>query len=371
MQQLLVGGTWEEVRQIARDLFEHGERCAEAGLLQQAQALLAQAWSVAAAHDVPLADSAAWSLAWVLIRQEAYAEARNWFQRVREPPAVGRRTWGQIRHALDGLCHLAQPLHVPATPATAAPLIRITSLGVFRVTRGDVPLPPCRSRRAITLLRYLLTCPYRSATREELIELLWPESDPRNALHNLHVAVSALRDYLGPDGAQRIRYEGGCYRLNPDLPISDDVSVFLQLCAEGDHSWKLGDYDYARRVYSRALALYRGDYVIDGIEHPRLTAERERLLNCYLHMLQRLGRAALATGEADLALHYFQTLIDKDPYREDVVVHLLHCYIQLGRRSEALRYYRRFVELLRCDLNLEVTAELQRVGESICEPEDA
>jgi DNA-binding SARP family transcriptional activator len=371
MQQLLVGGTWEEVRQIARDLLEQGERCAEAGLLQQAQALLTQAWNVAAAHDVPLADSAAWSLAWVLIRREAYAEARGWFQRVREPPAVGRRTWGQVRHALDGLCHIAHLLHVPATPAPPALTLRITSLGVFQVTRGDVPLPPCRSRRAITLLRYLLTCPYRSASREELIELLWPESDPRNALHNLHVAVSALRDYLGPDGAQRIRYESGCYRLNPDLPISDDASDFLRLCAEGDHSWKPGDYASARRVYSRALALYRGDYAIDGSEHPRLTAEREHLLNRYLHVLQRLGQAAFTAGEADLALAYFQTLIDKDPYREDVVVHILHCYMQLGRRSDALRYYRRFVDLLRCDLGLEVTAELQRVGAMIGEPEDA
>lgn len=364
MQQLLIGTTWEEVRRIARDLFEHGERCAEAGLLQQAQTLLAQAWSVAAAHDLSLADSVAWSLAWVLIRQGAYAEARTWYQRIHEPPAVGERTWGQIRHALDGLCHRAQPLHAPATPAP----IRVISLGVFQITRADVPLPACRSRRAITLLRYLLTCPYRSATREELIDLLWPETEPRNASHNLHVAVSALRDYLGPAEHSWIRYTNGCYRIEPDVPISDDATDFLNLCAEGDQHWQHGAYDEGRQIYNRALALYRGDYTLDGIDHPRLAAERERLLNRYLAVLQRLGRAALAVGAADQALTYFQTLIDKDPYREDVAVQLITCYRHLGRRGEALRCYQRFADLLQRDLGLEVTPELQRLSDAICTP---
>lgn len=364
MQQLLVGGSWEEVRQIARDLFEHGERCAEAGLLQQAQTFLAEAWSVAAAHDVPLADSAAWSLAWVLIRQEAYAEARNWFQRIREPPAVGRRTWEPIRNALEGLCSRAQP-HASTTPETPTPQIRITSLGIFQVTRANIVLPACRSRRAMTLLRYLLACPYHSAPREELIDLLWPESDPRNALHNLHVAVSALRDYLEDSSGPCIRYAGGCYRIDPALPLTDDAGDFLHLCAMGDQNWEHGEYEEGRRIYQQALALYRGDFVIDGIDHPRLTAQRERLLNRYLDVLQRLGRAALVSGEADQALTYFQALIDKDPYREDVVIQLLHCYIQLGRRSEALSCYRRFADLLHRDLGLAVTPELQRLGETM------
>ena len=92
------------------------------------------------------------------------------------------------------------------------PLLRIITLGEFAIERL-VPVPsevtgePPRYERvarsewgnrgpAMTLLKVLVCRPNRRATREELIEAIWPDNAAINTAHTLESAASVLRRHI-------------------------------------------------------------------------------------------------------------------------------------------------------------------------------
>ena len=91
------------------------------------------------------------------------------------------------------------------------PWMRITTLGEFAVERL-VPAPllaPNEPRYervarnewssrgpAMALLKVLLCRPNRRASRDELLEAIWPDHETINAAHALDSAVSVLRQHI-------------------------------------------------------------------------------------------------------------------------------------------------------------------------------
>lgn len=85
------------------------------------------------------------------------------------------------------------------SPREAGLRIEITTLGRFDVHVGgeQVPTPAWGSRRARTLLKRLVVARGWPVTREELIELLWPdETDMGKLGARLSVQLSAVRRVL-------------------------------------------------------------------------------------------------------------------------------------------------------------------------------
>src|SRR3954453_15507587 len=74
--------------------------------------------------------------------------------------------------------------------------IEVTQFGRFQIARNGALLGPYQSKRAIWVLRYLLSMIRRVAHKGEIATLLWPNSPSERAYHSLHVAVAALRMYL-------------------------------------------------------------------------------------------------------------------------------------------------------------------------------
>src|SRR5438309_7140840 len=95
--------------------------------------------------------------------------------------------------------------HVQATrgqesAAVQPPAVQVFVLGGFRVVvRGQVlPEQAWRRKTARQLFKILLTRPNRRMTRDEVMELLWPESDPEAASSNLRSTIHAMRRALEP-----------------------------------------------------------------------------------------------------------------------------------------------------------------------------
>jgi len=369
---------------LAEDLIRLGEGCAEAGQLSQAATLFVQAWTIAAgdADDREpvngqireLRNTAAWDVAWVHVHLGAYQEAATWLRRVSAPPPVAclwtldrpaparigaRQPDAPRRRAIE-----AEPIRPSCAPA-ALPLIEVFSLGRFQILRDGQILAPCPSAKAVTIFRYLLTRRDRAASRDELMELLWPESAPGEAAHRLHVAVSTLRRYLDPAGSGLLLYRDGAYHLDPRAFLVDDCARFRQLSAEGDRARRSGDLVAARLTYEDALGYYQGDYYVSSYDLAWNVAERERLLARYLAVLDHLGAAYIAERRFEPALDCYQRLLQRDAYREDAHVQVMCCYAHLGRRSEALRQFERCASLLATELGVEPLPETRAVYERL------
>ncbi|MBV9786840.1 MAG: hypothetical protein JOZ51_01610, partial [Chloroflexi bacterium] len=321
-------GEWtREVLSLAEGLLHQGQQCAQIGLPQQAIEILGNVWTMSAECAPELANSAAWEIGWLAARRGCYAEAASWFERVAQPPVavpwpIARETLLEMCGLLDQQSGRSSVIALPAalsvmTYQSPLPQIVITSLGRFQVTRDGTTLPTCKARKSIAIFRYLLLQRNRSAHKDELIDLFWPDSQPREALHSLHVAISGLRRYLDPTHGSYLLLDGGHYQLNEDASIEDDCARFAQLIEAAEQHWRAGNVACARQSYADAIACYGGDYYLDDRDLLWAVAEQERLLTRYLGVLDRLGRILITQSEPEAALACFQQLLERDSYRED------------------------------------------------------
>lgn len=68
--------------------------------------------------------------------------------------------------------------------------------------RGTVvPASAWQSRKARDLLKVLMCRRGRPIHREQLMELLWPDEDPKRTSNRLSVALSTVRAVLDPERA--------------------------------------------------------------------------------------------------------------------------------------------------------------------------
>ena len=79
----------------------------------------------------------------------------------------------------------------------------MADLGRLELRVGSRALDGSQVRREVlTLLCYLVTRPNMSATREEVLEALWPDLDPSTALNSLNRTVYFLRRVFEPEFAE-------------------------------------------------------------------------------------------------------------------------------------------------------------------------
>jgi DNA-binding SARP family transcriptional activator len=372
MEQQTTKEQLEEVRKLAKELHYQGERCALAGLLEQATAILAQVWAMAQECDPARADAAAWDAGWLQLQMRSYDRAAQWFGRMREFPGLGSQLWPAAKQTLLQLCRdLAQGIVAPAPAhaqlslhalsATRLPQLRVISLGRFQIIRDARLLPICTAHKAIAVFRYLLSRRHHTARKEELLELLWPTAHASAATHSLHVAITTLRRYLDPPDGSYLLFEAGHYLIHPDAPIADDARDFEQHCGAADRHWHANDVIQAQQSYNDAIACYQGDYHVGEQDFAWAIAEQERLQARYLTALNQLGQILITRRQFEPASACYLRLLERDSYREDAHCQLMRCYLQLGRRYEALRQYERCADILANDLGLEPMQELQEL----------
>ncbi len=243
------------------------------------------------------------------------------------------------------------------------PSIRVVTLGAFRVEVGGTVVPEAawRRRKARQLFKYLLTRDDRRALKDELIELLWPESEPSAASTNLRTTVRALRLALGTRGHDLIVDTGDAYALHPDVVVLSDVEEFERTLADAAQAAD------PLPLLERAQALYEGDYLPDDLYEDFATAQREHLKRIWSELQHALARQWLHHNDEDRAAAALLRLVDADPCDERATQELMELLARLGRRSDALRVYQRLVEALRSELDVAPSSAIWQLHHEIAQ----
>ncbi|GHF41954.1 hypothetical protein GCM10010218_23780 [Streptomyces mashuensis] len=215
----------------------------------------------------------------------------------------------------------------------------------------------------------LLSRPNRFVGLDLLIEELWEERPPRSAVMTVRTHVHHLRkvlkDHRFAAGAQPLieSKPNGYVLRTAQAPV--DAEVFRQLTAAGRDLLAEERLQDASAAFRRALALWRGP-VLDGIEHgpalqryaADLAEQRRRVLEMRLHADMRLGRYCDIVGE-------LRQLIAAQPLDEWLHGLLIDALRRSGRRAEALGAYQKLRSLLKDELGLEPSQEVQRIQHEI------
>ena len=221
----------------------------------------------------------------------------------------------------------------------AGPRTRIQLCGRFVLEldgrRIEAGLP---SRQGRLLFAYLALNRDRAATRDELVDALWPYAAPAAAPAALTVLVSKVRAALGPEilsGRTELRLS-----LPPDARI--DVEDSLAAIHEAQSAVALGDWKRAWGPALRAQFIARRRLLPEH-DTPWLDQWRRRLDDVHDSALEAYATSCLGIAGTELpaAERAARRLLERSPLRETGYALLMNALAAQGNIAEAMRVYDR------------------------------
>ncbi len=204
-------------------------------------------------------------------------------------------------------------------------------------------------------------------TMGELVAALWGESPPRSATKTLQNYVASLRRLL-PAGV--IETVPGGYRLNVEAD-QVDAACFAGLVERGRRALEQNDTGRAVEELEAALALWRGEPLVDLADQPTGMAEASRLRELRRAGQELLVDARLAAGEHRSLIGDLEAAVAAEPLRERRWAQLMLALYRSGRQADALRAYQRLRTMLGDELGIEPSTELRDLEAGILDQDRA
>jgi DNA-binding SARP family transcriptional activator len=125
---------------------------------------------------------------------------------------------------------------------------------------GSEVITRFRSQRYAALLSYLVLYPNRQHSREELADMLWPESDADTSRTNLRTALASLRRQMEGHaitrGGEVIRTVGRTHLQIVPEAVATDVEQFERALLRARQSGI--DLESREALLREAIGLYKG-----------------------------------------------------------------------------------------------------------------
>jgi DNA-binding SARP family transcriptional activator len=238
--------------------------------------------------------------------------------------------------------------------ATRAPLgaagSRVVLLGGFQLVDGEAQVALAEGSQRLLALLALRGRPMK---RVLVAGTLWPDVTEARAYASLRSALSRLY------GVVRDAVE-----VNPSDVLASKVRVDLRESQALAHrlldaiNQPLEAADLSRTAIAALSRELLPDWYDDWT---LLEAEDWRQLR--LHALEALAALLAAAGRYGDAATAALQAVRADPLRESAHAALIRVHLAEHNRSEALREFKRYRELLRAGLDIEPTAELRELVE--------
>jgi DNA-binding SARP family transcriptional activator len=206
-------------------------------------------------------------------------------------------------------------------------------LGQVEVFLGSDRLKIVR-RKVLGLLCFLSARPTMAATREEVLEALWPDLAPDTAGNSLHQTIYFLRRVFEPDyreglSAGYVTYDGELVALSESL--CDSLS---RRC------WRA-----IRRIAAdeqslvELLELYRGRFALD-FSYDDWASDYRDNLHAAVHSAAETGiDRRLRLGDYPAAIEAAHRILAVDPEADGIEFLLLRAYKAGGRQAAAAEQY--------------------------------
>jgi two-component SAPR family response regulator len=255
---------------------------------------------------------------------------------------------------------IASDQHEVAALDEAEATRRIYCLGGFRIEVDDRVLETGWRSAALEILAALIAYP-GGLSRDELVSMVWPDSEFPEVERLFYTSVSLIRSNLRqPEDTSKIilssRIED-MYRL--------DLSKVWADVAEFRESVKAaGMSEDPEPLLRRSLDLYRGDFLGQKY-YPWAEQVRESLRDSYDDALAKLAELLEERRDFDGALELIDRALDHNPLSEDLCRRAMLLTAASGSRQGVIDRFQRLKTALAKELELEPSDETYEVFNSL------
>ncbi|MCU0486262.1 MAG: hypothetical protein MUC85_09160 [Anaerolineales bacterium] len=231
----------------------------------------------------------------------------------------------------------------------------VRCLGPFQAWRGDrqISAREWQREKARQLFQLLITYRGQWLSREQMVDLLWPDQSAEHATRDFKVALNALNRALEPARPLQaspyfVIRRGSTYGINPQAHLVTDAELFGKYAGSADPE-----------DLQAALALFEDDYLPECLYADWCSTERHQYRQKYLAVTERLARLYLQTQRWEEVVRVCQAGIRRDHCWEPAYSLLMQAYAAQGNPAQALAAYQRCETVLREELGIEPSAEIQ------------
>ena len=232
----------------------------------------------------------------------------------------------------------------------AAP-VNVEDQGRVSITIGERDIAGTSVRRKVlALLCFLLTKPELSATRDQVLDALWPELDPEIAINSLNQTLYFLRrvfeeQYSEDLSPGYVHHDSDVLWLDPELVTARSVEC-RRLVRNLPSRPSPDDIE-------RLTLLYRGRFALDFEYEEWASAYRDSLHATYLEVIERSVHEDFTSGHYDRGIRIARRALDVDGTAEQVEVSLLRLYRASGAHAAAAEQYAHYASYMRAELGVE------------------
>lgn len=242
--------------------------------------------------------------------------------------------------------------------------LQIGLLGPFYlvVDQEEIKEDVWKSKKALTMLKYLAAKAGQKVSSDVLIELLWPDNEAVDSTSNLHTAVWFVRRILTSKqkahAESRLRYANGSYWLE----IRDgcvDLELF-EKHVQKSRTLTKSDPRMALFHCESALELYRDDFLSEEMYEEWTISYREDYQELYFEAILRSAEL-LMEHRSDLqgAIEILRSAVKKDQFREELYQMGIKAYILGGRQVDAINLYKKYSKMLMDEFQLQPSQATQ------------
>ena len=241
--------------------------------------------------------------------------------------------------------------------------LEIQVLGRFRVVADGVEVADSSwtRRAARDLVKLLAVTPKHRLHREQIVDALWPDADPKAAANALYKCLHAARRAMEPDqrarGSSRFLItDGEAIALAEDVRIDAETFEAKASIAIRSRNPEQGE---------EALALYCGDLLPDDLYADWAGGPRDRCSAVRLRLLAALGERARSEGRLVDAIRHFESITLADPLDEEAHVALVELAGRAGLQHTAMRRFRECEQIFKREIDEEPSEEARSLAEQI------
>ena len=227
----------------------------------------------------------------------------------------------------------------------------VEDLGRIEVRYGGIVVAATSIRRKVlAMLTFLLTRPRFAATRDEVIDALWPELAPDVAMNSLNQTVYFLRRVFEPTyqedlSAGYVHHSSDVLWLDPELVTSRSAECFSFIDAIGS--------DLDPTLVARLSDAYTERFALDFTYEEWAVPFRTALHAAYLQIIEAAVTQDMASGHQDRAIELARRALDRDPAVESLEVALLRLYRATGAHAAAAEQYAHYASVLKEELGVD------------------